>query len=58
MRARRSELEAEIQAAVAGLAAGYDPAAEVLETVAVRPRKADVEVRRVVLAWDPQGGGR
>jgi hypothetical protein len=58
VRARRAELEAEIQGAVAGLTAGYDPAAERLETIPVRPRKADVEVRRVVLAWVPEGAER
>ena len=58
VRARRAELEAEIRSAVEDLTARYDPASEALETVAVRPRKADVEVRRVVLAWVPVEAGR
>jgi hypothetical protein len=58
VRARRAELEAEIQGAVAELVSGFDAATEALETVPVRPRKADVEVRRVVLAWLPSEKSR
>jgi len=58
VRARRAELEAELQAALAELAARFDPANETLETISVKPRKADVEVRRVALAWVPAAAGR
>ena len=40
---------------VAAVEARLDAAAEELETVEIRPRKSDVEVRRVVLAWIPAG---
>jgi hypothetical protein len=53
VRAQRADLEAEVQNALAELAGRFDPAVETLETIPVKPRKADVEVRRVVLAWVP-----
>ena len=30
-----------------------DPASEQLETIEIRPKKSDIEVQRVVLAWVP-----
>ena len=53
VRAQRATLEAEIQNALAELAGRFDPAVETLETISVKPKKSDVEVRRVVLAWVP-----
>jgi hypothetical protein len=53
VKARRAELEAELQEELAAVSARFDAAAEPLETVAVKPRKADIEVRRVLLAWIP-----
>ena len=53
VRAQRAALEAEVQNALAELAGRFDPAVETLETIPVKPKKADVEVRRVVLAWVP-----
>ena len=53
VRAQRAALEAEIQNALAELAGRFDPAVETLETISVKPKKSDVEVRRVVLAWVP-----
>jgi len=46
-------LEAELAEKLAGVAERYDPLAAELESVVVKPRKSDVEVRRVVLAWVP-----
>ena len=48
-RALERELEEEIEA----LEERFDPQNEELEVFAVKPRRADVEVRRVVLAWAP-----
>ena len=47
--AMERELEEEIEA----LEERFDPQNEELEVFAVKPRRADVEVRRVVLAWAP-----
>jgi hypothetical protein len=52
---QRAALEREIEAAVAAVKERFDPAREVLERVEVKPRKADVEVKRVALAWIPSG---
>jgi hypothetical protein len=51
---QRAALESEIQSAVADLQAASDPATQALEVVSVKPRKADVEVVVVALAWIPQ----
>jgi hypothetical protein len=53
---KKSELAAEIEAAIGEVEARIDPASEVLEPVELGPRKTDVEVRRVVLAWIPTTG--
>jgi hypothetical protein len=50
---RLTALNGEIEAAVAELTASLDPAGETLERLSLRPKKADVEVRLVALAWDP-----
>jgi hypothetical protein len=51
-RHRLAELEAELQSRAAEIGAAL--ADEALATVTVRPRKSDVEVRRVALAWVPR----
>jgi hypothetical protein len=53
IRARIAELEQEITAATADIEARSDPAAARLETVRVKPIKADVEVVEVALGWLP-----
>ena len=53
LRARRAELEAEAAATVAALPSATDLAAAPLEPIRVKPKKADVEVLRVALAWAP-----
>jgi hypothetical protein len=50
---RFDELEAEFQQELAGLESTFDASTIALETRAVRPRKAAVAVRSVVLAWAP-----
>jgi hypothetical protein len=49
-------LEEELQAELAARAASTDPLSEALETVALRPKKADITVRRVGLVWLPYRG--
>jgi len=46
-------LNAELESELASLDAGADPLGEPLEVTALRPRRSDVEVRTVVLAWAP-----
>ncbi len=56
-----AELTAEMEREIAAQEALSDPRAEALETVVVKPKKADIEVRLVTLAWAPwlasQSGG-
>ena len=47
------ELTASLEAEIDTLEERYDALAEELETIALRPRKADVEVHVVALAWKP-----
>jgi hypothetical protein len=47
------ELEAEFEADTEELREKYDPSLEELETVAVRPKKKDIAVKMVALAWAP-----
>ncbi|HEY6051618.1 MAG TPA: ATP-binding protein, partial [Thermoanaerobaculia bacterium] len=49
-------LNAELQAELDQRAAAADPLSEKLETVTVRPKKSDVSVRSVSLAWAPFRG--
>jgi hypothetical protein len=48
-----AQLDGELRREVDALEDRFDPAREKLETVALKPRKSDVEVRRLVLAWAP-----
>jgi hypothetical protein len=50
---RRATMEREIEAAVAELEQRFEAPDEALETIDVKPRKSDVEVRQVALAWIP-----
>jgi hypothetical protein len=47
------ELDARMREEVAELEARLDPAAEQLETISVRPKKTDIDVRPVSLIWAP-----
>ena len=47
------DLEAEFEAEKEELAARIDPLTEELETVAIKPKKADITVELVALAWTP-----
>ncbi|MBK8229458.1 MAG: ATP-binding protein [Candidatus Eisenbacteria bacterium] len=50
---QREELEASLRAEVAGLDAGTDPLALELTELLVKPKKADIAVAQVALAWVP-----
>lgn len=50
-----AELKADFEAAARELGERYDPETLELGTFTVWPRRADVDVRRVVLAWVPDG---
>ena len=47
------ELEAELEREIGELAERFDPGVEKLETRVLNPRRQDVDVRRLVLAWAP-----
>jgi hypothetical protein len=49
-----SELEKEFAAELANQQSKIDPATEQFETVSVRLKKANIEVKLVALAWTPQ----
>jgi hypothetical protein len=51
-----ADLEAELKAELDQRAAATDPVTEKLETIALRPKKSDISVRLVALAWAPFGG--
>jgi hypothetical protein len=53
LQAQDAELDREFTAATQELDRSFDAVAEPLETVAVRPRKADIDVRLVALAFAP-----
>lgn len=48
-----ADLEAQFQAETAALAERIDPSTEALETLSIRPKKADITVQIVALAWAP-----
>ncbi len=55
-----AELESQFQAEVAAAAARVDPSTEEFESVSIKPKKTNIAVRAVVLAWAPHwvdGGG-
>jgi hypothetical protein len=54
LREQLAALERELEAAAGGVGR-TDPAAELLEEVALKPKRADVEVLRLALAWVPAG---
>ncbi len=53
------ELEAEFEAETEEIRDKFDPSLEELEAVLVRPKKKDISVNLVALAWAPhwEGGG-
>ena len=53
--AELEELNEELAAAIDELEARLDPQAEELETTALTPRRADIDVQLVALGWAPYG---
>ncbi len=52
-RQQLEDMDAEFQGAGEEVRARLDPMTEVLDTVALKPRKTDIDVRLVALAWMP-----
>jgi hypothetical protein len=52
-RQKLAALEADFQAEREEIRASFDPLAEELETVVLRPKKKDITVNLVALAWAP-----
>jgi Sec-independent protein translocase protein TatA len=50
---QKTDLEAEFNAEMQALEGSTDPSKQAIETVAERPKKADVAVRLVALVWQP-----
>jgi hypothetical protein len=50
---RRAEMEQELEREVADVTSRFDPESVVLETTEIRPRKSDISVERMSLAWTP-----
>ena len=48
-----ADLEAEFNAEMAALQEKIDPTIETLETLSLKPKKTDIQVQLVTLAWDP-----
>jgi hypothetical protein len=55
LRARYAELEEELRQESEAIAASANPAEEMLETVTVRPKKMNIQVKVCALAWTPEG---
>ncbi|MEW6543390.1 MAG: ATP-binding protein [Nitrospirota bacterium] len=53
LRKQLADLEAQFQVEADALAATFDPLKEELETVTIRPTKANVSVKLLALAWVP-----
>jgi len=52
---RLGALQAELESEIDELARRFDPTTLELSTVTLKPRRADVDVRQVLLAWVPEG---
>jgi hypothetical protein len=48
-----ADLDAQFQSELAALEAKLDPSTETLETITLRPRKSNIDVRFVALCWTP-----
>lgn len=53
--AQREELLQELQSQADAIAQQMDPLFEELETVQIKPKKADIDIRLVTLVWAPRG---
>jgi phage host-nuclease inhibitor protein Gam len=57
LRKQYAELDAKLQAEIEGLAKEIEPLTEVLETVALRPKKSNITTKLVALVWRPYWSG-
>ncbi len=53
LQAQLEQLEAEFQGEIAARQDQMDPLTETLETVSLKPKKTDIQVQLVSLAWEP-----
>jgi hypothetical protein len=53
LQGRLAELEAELQAETQALEARIDAQSEALETISIKPKKTNISVQLVALAWAP-----
>jgi hypothetical protein len=51
--AQQAELDAQFQTELKAMESSFDPANEPLETVQVRPKKSNITIESVTLAWTP-----
>ncbi len=56
LREQRAALEAEIESAATAIDGRFEPLTAVLDSVTVKPKRGDIEVRRLALAWVPAKG--
>lgn len=58
LRAQLAELESQFHAEIDALSARFDPAGETLRPVTLKPKKTNITVRALLLAWAPYVDGR
>lgn len=58
LRKQLTDLNAELEAEIDRLEERFDPEAEELEVMGLKPRRQDVEVRLLTLAWAPKRDGQ
>jgi hypothetical protein len=51
--AKQAELDAQFKQELDAMEATFDPATEALETISIRPKKANVKIESVTLTWTP-----
>lgn len=49
-----ADLEGQFKSEMDALSARFDPATEELEAIAMRPKKTDIKIETIALAWAPQ----
>jgi hypothetical protein len=50
---QKADLEAQAQAEITELGGSFDPLSDVLDPIALRPKRTDIAVQLVALAWVP-----
>jgi hypothetical protein len=58
LRKQHADLNAELEAEIDRLEERFDPEAEELEVLGLKPRRRDIEVRLFTLAWGPKRDGQ